>query len=134
MLLPARSILVMGLFAAASVALANPLTFTTIDDPLATAGPSGADPAYGTYLSGINDSGQIVGYYTDSNGNHGFVDNGGIFTIIADPLGGDTTPLGINNSGQIVGQFMSSSSSGLSVSVAFLDNGGTFTTITQFEY
>jgi hypothetical protein len=39
-------------------------TFTTIDDPLATAG---------THITGINNSGEIVGYYTDGTGNHGFI-------------------------------------------------------------
>ena len=37
--------------------------------------PSGAN---GTYANGINDSGQIVGYYYDSNYDvHGFVESGG---------------------------------------------------------
>ena len=39
-------------------------TYTTLNDPLATGG---------TVASGINDSGQIVGYYNDSSGAHGFV-------------------------------------------------------------
>jgi len=43
--------------------------FTTVDDPL-----TAAIPGFGTYATGINDSGQITGYYTDSGRvNHGFV-------------------------------------------------------------
>ena len=52
-----------------------------------------------TYAYGINDSGQIVGYFVDASGSHGFVDTGGTFTT----LPGIAT--GINNSGQIVGTF-----------------------------
>lgn len=43
--------------------------FTTIDDPNA-----GSGAGRGTYATGINDSGQITGYYYDSAGvSHGFV-------------------------------------------------------------
>ena len=46
--------------------------YTTLDDPLA---------AEGTFAYGINTSGQIVGYYQDSNLNKvGFVYSGGTFT------------------------------------------------------
>jgi hypothetical protein len=46
-------------------------TFFTITDPLGTNGNSVA--------TGINDSGHIVGYYSDSKGtSHGFLDLGGI--------------------------------------------------------
>ena len=52
-------------------------TYTTIDDPLAT---------NGTVATGINNSGQIVGYYTDSNGTrHGF--------LRTPPLGGTTADM-----------------------------------------
>jgi len=43
-------------------------TYTTLNDPLATGG---------TVASGINDSGQIAGYYYDNSGTHGFLDSGG---------------------------------------------------------
>ena len=41
-------------------------TYTTLDDPSATAG---------TFVQGINSSGQIVGYYHDNQGSglHGFL-------------------------------------------------------------
>jgi probable HAF family extracellular repeat protein len=51
-------------------------SFTTIDVPGAS---------NGTQVYGINDSGQIVGYYQDSSGVHGFLDTGGSFTTINVP-------------------------------------------------
>jgi hypothetical protein len=89
------------------------LTFATLNDPLAV---------YGTYATGINGNGEIVGYYVDTNGaDIGFVYNGGTYTTI---VGSDTftpvnsgqisnapassvniVPLGINNAGEIVGYF-----------------------------
>ncbi len=61
----------------------------------------------GTYAKGINDAGQIVGYYYDANNNvHGFVDNGGTYTTLNDPsAAGGTYAEGINNAGQIVGYY-----------------------------
>lgn len=54
-------------------------TFTTIDVPFAG--------AQDTYALGINDSGQIVGFYTEPGNaicglacNRGFLDSGGVFT------------------------------------------------------
>ena len=62
--------------------------------------PSGAGS---TILTGINDAGQIVGYYANSTG---FLYSGGSFTILSDPLGvGGTSPMGINAAGQVVGDY-----------------------------
>ena len=84
-------------------------TFTTIDNP-----NSGT---FGTWLDGINNSGQILGYYQDASGvNHGFVDTNGAFTTISDPnaLSGPFVlqgPLdgtfvnGFNDFGQVVGYY-----------------------------
>lgn len=70
---------------------------------------SGVVGAY-TKLSGINDSGQIVGTATvstpsDPSSTRGFLDNGGEVTMIQ-PLPGtpDTTAVGINNSGTVIGE------------------------------
>ena len=73
-------------------------TFTTIDDP---------NGIVGTEVQGINDLGQIVGYYYGADGlSHGFVDNGGIFTTFDNPLGvNGTFVTGINNSDQVVGYY-----------------------------
>ena len=52
-------------------------SFTTVS------GPPGATT---TVPQGINDAGQIVGYYLELKGNaHGFIDSGGQFTTIDDP-------------------------------------------------
>jgi len=82
--------------------------YTTLDDPLGT----------GTYITGENDNGQIVGYYTDLSGNeHGFLYAGGTFTTVDNPSGmqatlrgatGGTELNGINNAGDIVGAYFDS--------------------------
>ena len=95
--------------------------FTTIDDPNARLGNEAV---------GINNAGQIVGFYTDANGvSHGFLDTAGVFTTIDDPkagtrAGAGTVATGINDSGQIVGFF--ADATGVH---GFLDTGGVFTTI-----
>ena len=62
-----------------------------------------------TQAFGINDSGQIVGLYSDSVGRHGFLlDTAGSITTIDVPGASYTAASGINNSGQIVGGFSDS--------------------------
>jgi probable HAF family extracellular repeat protein len=85
-------------------------TFTPIDDPLAASNRhNGAD---GTIAQGINDAGQVVGYYTDANGvAHGFLySNGNYVTVDASPstvgLDEGTYLSGINDAGQIVGNYV----------------------------
>jgi probable HAF family extracellular repeat protein len=51
-------------------------SYTTLDNPLA---PND------TYPQGINDAGQIVGYYYLNNVSHGFVYSGGSYTAL-DPI------------------------------------------------
>ncbi len=62
----------------------------------------------------INTAGQIAGYYYTDNagtgGGHGFVDIGGVFTTINDPLALASTSFGtfvygINDTGVLVGEF-----------------------------
>jgi hypothetical protein len=66
--------------------------YSTIRDPLGTLGTRSVE--------GINNPGQIIGIYTDQNGDHGFLDNSGIFTTIDDPLATNITLLiGINDAG-----------------------------------
>jgi len=83
--------------------------YTTLDDPLAPI--NNPHTTGGTLALGINDKGQIVGYYKDSSGtSHGFLYSGGTYTTFDDPLGGlcfnlGTFPNGINNNGQIVGYY-----------------------------
>ena len=98
----------------------------------------------GTFATGINDNGQIVGYFGDPAGvTHGFLYSNGTFTIIDDPnvvcppqtatLGCGTFVTGINDSGQTVGRFMvpiPDSGGGFALTnQGFLQSGGTFITI-----
>jgi probable HAF family extracellular repeat protein len=86
--------------------------YTTIDFPGAPTSPSG-----------INDSGQIVGFYVDfRDRDHGFLLSGGVYTTI-DFGPRETVADGINNAGQIVGYYYLSGNHG------FLLSGGVYTTI-----
>jgi probable HAF family extracellular repeat protein len=75
-------------------------TYTTLDDPSATAG---------TFAQAISSSGQIVGHYQDNQGSglHGFLLSGGTYTTLDDTVAffGTTLASGINGSGQIVGYY-----------------------------
>jgi len=44
-----------------------------------------------TVAYGINNSGQIVGSYTNASGAHGFLLSGGTYTTLDDPLGTNGT-------------------------------------------
>src|SRR5580692_8075405 len=90
--------------------------YTVINDPLAV------DE---TTANGINDSGQIVGIYTDSSSTaHGFLYSNETFTTLDDPLGiNGTTPIGINAAGEIVGSYLDASD----VTHGFLYSNGTYT-------
>ena len=76
-----------------------PTTFVTLDNPAGN----------NTDARGINDAGQIVGFYADPSGNqHGFLYSGGSFINVDDPLAGSTGTTilkGINDAGQIVGSY-----------------------------
>jgi uncharacterized membrane protein len=83
---------------------------------------------------GINNSGQIVGWYTNRNdsGYYGYLDNGGVFTTINAPSSYSNVPntnytvaYGINDSGQIAGTYRND----YGLFSGFLDNGGVFTPI-----
>src|SRR6266568_3755530 len=91
--------------------------FSTIDDSL------GID---GTFLTGINNSGQIVGDFFDSNSfERGFLYGGGSYTTLVDPSAPfGTIASGINGTGQIVGYY--SDFSGLH---GFLYAAGNYTTL-----
>jgi probable HAF family extracellular repeat protein len=74
--------------------------YTAIDDPLGTEG---------TFATGINDAGLIVGYYQNGSGTHGFFYNGGTYTTLDEASGmGETFVHSINNNGQIVGTYFDS--------------------------
>ena len=77
-----------------------------------------------------SNSGQIVGSFSDSNGTHAFLDNGGSFTTISVPGSQCCEQAnGINNAGQIVGYFQSNPSTSGYGNGSFLYSAGSVTTI-----
>lgn len=87
-------------------------TYTLFDEPDAS-----SQPGYGTYVSGINTSGEVFGNYVDATvgAYHGFTrDGSGNFVSFEAPGAGTgqgygTIPLAINRSGEIVGYYSDSS-------------------------
>jgi probable HAF family extracellular repeat protein len=83
---------------------------TTISDPLAGSVPGGGASGIdaNTYVTGVNDKGQVIGYYTtdyDTVDNVFIYDNG-VYTNVnvpaADIVSGVTPTGGINDSGQFI--------------------------------
>src|SRR5262249_807060 len=92
-------------------------SYTTIDPP---------DSVYALSLD-MNDAGQIVGYYQDSNHiQHGFLYSGGNYTTLDPPGSADPIPSDINASGQIIGTYFFGSSGG---QLGFLYSHGVYTTL-----
>jgi len=61
---------------------------------------------YSTSPSGLNDFSQVAGYYADTDGNfHGFIEQGGNYTIYNAPGATETYPDGINDWGVLQGQW-----------------------------
>jgi probable HAF family extracellular repeat protein len=74
-------------------------------------------------VSGVNDSGQIVGISIDSSDHdHGYELSGGKFTTLNYPRSTYTFPEGINNSGEVVGFWGTDAGSGGSFTLI----GGTY--------
>ncbi|WP_347990151.1 PEP-CTERM sorting domain-containing protein [Methylomonas sp. AM2-LC] len=75
--------------------------FTLLNDPNA------ASNSYGTVATGINNLGEVVGYYYDATGiTHGFLYNAGVYTTIdftGLSINKSTTLSSINDLGQIAG-------------------------------
>jgi probable HAF family extracellular repeat protein len=106
------------LAASSSVYAQGGWTFTTIDNPAAIG-------TTGTFAQGINDPGQVVGYFYDSAGLHGFSKTGSSFITLNYPGGPlPTLAEGINNKGHVVGSY-----SDLSHNHGFLYSGGVYTAI-----
>jgi uncharacterized membrane protein len=60
----------------------------------------------GTALYGINDAGQMIGFYRDANqASHGLVLSDGEYSTLDVPGSTLTAAYGINNAGQIVGTY-----------------------------
>lgn len=108
------------LIALAGFVSAQTYTYSTFDPPSATA----------TAVTGMNNAGQIVGFYTDAKGTHNFVRSadGSTFTTIdlAGATPGTTTIGAINNVGQIAGTYIDSST-GFSRCYVGRADGSTFT-------
>jgi len=80
----------------------NFTNFRQIDVPGAC-----SDWLAGTFASGVNDGGQVVGSFYDSSCNnlHGFLFSGGSFKQLDFPGASETMPIAISDSGQIVGLY-----------------------------
>jgi probable HAF family extracellular repeat protein len=79
--------------------------YVTLDDPFAA---QGTQPfaTQGTQATGVNNAGQVVGYYTDTSGKeHGFLYSNGTFRTLDFGTRPFTEAHGINNLGQIVGTY-----------------------------
>ena len=88
--------------------------------------PPDTNGAFGALATGINASGQIVGWYGNGQGLHGFLLSGGVYSKFDDPNGVNGTFFnGINDAGDIVGSYTDSQF----VSHGFLFSGGVFTTL-----
>jgi hypothetical protein len=101
LLLIAAAASALALVPAAASATAAPGRYTTIDVPGAAA----------TTAVGVNDSGVVSGFYTDSSGsNHGFIHRDGRFITINNPNAGTASGQGtsvgyINDVGQVTGAY-----------------------------
>jgi uncharacterized membrane protein len=100
--------------------------FTSINVPFAVPFPNPPGGEVNVLASGINKLGQIVGWYTDATGGHGFLDSGGAFTQIDVPFAGATSTAihGINRSGAMVGTYTDATGTH-----GFVESGGAFTQI-----
>ncbi len=103
-------------------------TFTTADAPASAASEA----------LGINDRGEIIGYYVPASdysgsgpysGVVGYMDQNGGYTTLVAPGAAVTIPLGIDNRGEIVGYYINSGSVSSLAQSAFKYSHGTFTTI-----
>jgi probable HAF family extracellular repeat protein len=72
----------------------NTGTYTTLNDPLATGG---------TFAQGINDAGQVVGYFNSASGDQAFLYSNGTYTLLSPSPTSSNIATGINNAGEIVG-------------------------------
>jgi probable HAF family extracellular repeat protein len=94
--------------------------YTTLDATLA--GPGGNTAAYG-----INNAGQIVGFFSTADGSvlGGFLLSDGQYTALNVPDASYVLPTGINDRGQVVGLYFDASFNGH----GFLYSNGQYTTV-----
>jgi hypothetical protein len=81
---------------------------------------------FNSQATGVNNSGEVVGFYVNAAGNFvAFMDVGGTITSFEFPGSLSTQALGLNNLGEIVGDYLDAGG----VMHGFLDNLGAFTTL-----
>jgi probable HAF family extracellular repeat protein len=96
-------------------------SYTTLDVP----GATNWGLAAFTWAYGINDSGQVVGFYGKDGTLHGFVYSGGSYTTLDVPgATGGTEAQEINDFGQVVGSY--GDATGIH---GFVYDGGSYTTL-----
>ena len=101
-------------------------SFSSVQDSSTGNGES----RFGGQTLAINNAGEVVGNYSDGNGNfYGFTDSNGRYATISDPLADQsgnavTVATGINDAGEVVGYYQTDSGG----SAGFVDNDGTYTT------
>ena len=79
-----------------------------------------------SYAYGINDRGDIVGFYVDDRGSHGFLYTDNSFFDLDFPGVFDTRATGINNKGRIVGFYLQPKDKRFH---GFIHDNGKFTTL-----
>ena len=100
-----------------AAAQSGPYNFVNIDYP----------GALFSAPNGVNNSGEIVGYWEDASGNiHGYLYHNGVYTSLDYPGAASTEAVGINNSGIISGWYVTTDD----VPQGFTYSDGTFTSFT----
>ncbi len=80
----------------------------------------------GTHPEGVNDAGQVVGYYQTASGSvQGFIEKSGVYSTLSFPGARSTLAFGINNSGKVVGYYVDSAG----ITHGFIEQGGVYTTL-----
>jgi uncharacterized membrane protein len=96
----------------------NGSTYYKIDDPSTVAGG-------GTSGGGINDKGDIVGFYDSKDGGRGFLLSGSTFSTLSFSDSVQTYARGLNRLGQIVGDYVDAAGNDR----GFLYSNGRYTTL-----
>jgi len=95
--------------------------FTNLNPLLSDLLPPG--PPVSAQATGINDKGEVSGFYATTGGDNGFLLNAGKLTILSFPGATVTEALGLNNLGQVVGTYTDAAGN----PQGFIYSGGVFT-------
>jgi hypothetical protein len=96
----------------------------TVEKPAQPYTALDAPDAIETYANGINNTGDVTGYYFDNNGTHGFLYGGIGYTTLDAPDGFQTYALSVNDTGEVAGYYFDSVGTH-----GFLYNGGGYITL-----